>query len=79
MQVVPGCLNAEGINDTGQIVGIGENFDAVICGGQDMGMMGTAVAINNPGTTVGFAGASPDAWVFPSTDLGASSVATGSQ
>ena len=75
MQVVPGCQSAEGINDKGQIVGIGINFDAVICGGQDMGIAGAAVAINNLGQAVGYS--NDHAYVFPSTDLGPQSLATG--
>ena len=75
MQVVPGCLNAEAINDKGQIVGIGTNFDAAICGGEDMGIAGAAVAINNLGQAVGYS--NDHAYVFPSTDLGPQSLATG--
>ena len=75
IQAVPGCQSALGINDKGQIVGIGTNFDAVICGGQDMGIAGAAVAINNLGQAVGYS--NDHAYVFPSTDLGPQSLATG--
>jgi uncharacterized membrane protein len=54
MQVVPGCQYALAINDKGQIAGIGTNFDAVICGGQDFGIQGAADAINNSGVAVGY-------------------------
>lgn len=47
------------INDKGQVVGIGTNFDAVICGGQDMGIVGAAVAINNLGQAVGYSNDQP--------------------
>jgi uncharacterized membrane protein len=79
MQVVPGCQNALAINDKGQIAGIGTNFDAVICGGQDFGIQGAVGAINNSGLAVGFSpfGDNAHAFVFPSTDLGAQSTATG--
>lgn len=68
MQSIPGCASAEAINDAGQVAGIASNLDATICGGEDMAQRGAAVAINNLGITVGYAG--PDAWLFPNMDLG---------
>ncbi len=78
MQVVPGCQYALAINDKGQIAGIGTNFDAVICGGQDFGIQGAVGAINNSGLAVGYSpfGDNAHAFVFPSTDL-VQSLATG--
>lgn len=68
MQTIPGCASAEAINDAGGIAGIASNLDAAICGVQDFGMQGAAVAINNLGQAVGYAG--NQAWLFPTTDLG---------
>ncbi len=68
MQAIPGCVSAEAINDAGQIAGISSELDATICGVADFGQVGAAVAINNAGVVVGYAG--PDAWLFPNMDLG---------
>jgi hypothetical protein len=75
MRTVPGCQSASDINDRGQIVGIALDFDAAICGGQDFGIVGNAGAINNSGQAVGYS--NDHAYVFPSTDLGPQSTATG--
>lgn len=68
MVAIPGCASAEAVNDSGQVSGIATNLDAAICGVQDFGMSGAAVAINNQGKSVGFSG--PDAWLFPTTNIG---------
>lgn len=77
IQIIPGCQSAEAINDKGQVAGLSSTGDAAICGGSDFGQKGVADSINSAGQAAGFVGSSPDAFFFPSTDLGKSSAATG--
>lgn len=68
MKALSSCASAEAVNKSGQISGSAANLDAAICGGQDFGMQGTAVAINNLGQTAGFEGS--NAFLFANTNLG---------
>ncbi len=74
MQVVPGCQAALAINDGGTIAGIAADFNASVCGGQEFSV-GAVTHLNKTGQAVGYS--NDHGFVFPATDLGASSSATG--